>query len=42
MVFIRWKKAFSGFFPFHTGNSVSNKRFRDSVRDSAIGEIDWH
>ena len=29
-------------FPFHTGNSVSNKRCRDSVRDSVIAEMDWH
>ena len=36
------KKGIFRFFPFHTGNSVSNKIFRDSVRDSAIAEIDWH
>ena len=30
------------FFSVHTGNSVSDKRFCDSVRDSAIAEIDWH
>ena len=36
------KKGIFRFFPFHTGNSVSNKIFRDSVRDSAIAEIDGH